>query len=184
LRHRPIGFTLPRITAEDVELAGALIPAGTLVFANTAAANRDPAAFDDPDRFDITRETSTGILTFGNGDHYCLGSHLARLELAKALTVMTRLSTIGTTAQICRGGGRIYDGSGRACTRLYRCSLLAGTAVWLAWLPCRTEAPPKLARSASPVAPTNACTVSSCTPAWSTTCREAIRPSSRCAAMI
>jgi cytochrome P450 len=90
MRHRPIGFTLPRVTTEDVELAGALIPAGTLVFANTAAANRDPAAFDHPDRFDITREASTGILTFGNGAHYCLGSNLARLELAQALTVMTQ----------------------------------------------------------------------------------------------
>jgi cytochrome P450 len=90
MRHRPIGFTLPRITTEDVELAGALLPAGTLVFANTAAANRDPAAFDHPDRFDITREAATGILTFGNGAHYCLGSHLARLELTQALTVMTQ----------------------------------------------------------------------------------------------
>jgi cytochrome P450 len=90
LRHRPIGFTLPRITTEDVELASALIPAGTLVFANTATANRDPAAFDNPDRFDITRVASTGILTFGNGAHYCLGSHLARLELAQALTVMSQ----------------------------------------------------------------------------------------------
>jgi cytochrome P450 len=60
------------------------------VFANTAAANRDPAAFDQPDRFDITREAATGILTFGNGAHYCLGSHLARLELTQALTVMTQ----------------------------------------------------------------------------------------------
>ncbi len=90
MRHRPIGFTLPRITTEDVELAGALIPAGTLVFANTAAANRDPAAFDNPDHFDITREASAGILTFGNGAHYCLGSHLARLELTQALTVMSQ----------------------------------------------------------------------------------------------
>ncbi|HYR13537.1 MAG TPA: cytochrome P450, partial [Mycobacterium sp.] len=50
MRHRPIGFTLPRVATEDVELAGVLIPAGTLVFASGAAANRDPAAFHDPDR--------------------------------------------------------------------------------------------------------------------------------------
>jgi cytochrome P450 len=60
------------------------------VLANTAAANRDPAAFSDPDRFDITRENTVGTLSFGNGAHYCLGSHLARLELAQALTEMAQ----------------------------------------------------------------------------------------------
>src|SRR6476659_3581945 len=53
-------------------------------------ANRDPAAFSDPDRFDITRDNMVGTLSFGNGAHYCLGSHLARLELAQALTVMAQ----------------------------------------------------------------------------------------------
>jgi cytochrome P450 len=90
MRYRPIGFALPRIATEDVELAGVRIPAGTIVLANTAAANRDPAAFSDPDRFDITRENTVGTMSFGSGAHYCLGSHLARLELAQALTVMAR----------------------------------------------------------------------------------------------
>jgi cytochrome P450 len=90
MRYRPIGFALPRIATEDLELAGVRIPAGTIVFANTAAANRDPAAFSDPDRFDITRENTVATLSFGNGAHYCLGSHLARLELTQALTVMAQ----------------------------------------------------------------------------------------------
>jgi cytochrome P450 len=90
MRYRPIGFALPRIATEYLELAGVRMPAGTIVFANTAAANRDPAAFSDPDRFDITRHNMVGTLSFGNGAHYCLGSHLARLELAQALTVMAQ----------------------------------------------------------------------------------------------
>jgi cytochrome P450 len=90
MRYRPITFTLPRIATEDVELAGLRIPTGTIVFANGAAANRDPAAFPDPDRFDITRDNSIGTLSFGNGAHYCLGSHLARLELTQALAVMNQ----------------------------------------------------------------------------------------------
>jgi cytochrome P450 len=46
--------------------------------------------YDDPDRLDITREPSTPNLAFGSGAHYCLGSHLARLELIEALRIMTR----------------------------------------------------------------------------------------------
>jgi cytochrome P450 len=61
-----------------------------MVIANTAAANRDPAVYDDPNRFDITREDAPAILTFGGGVHYCLGANLARLELAKALKVLTQ----------------------------------------------------------------------------------------------
>lgn len=60
------------------------------MLANIAAAQRDPAVYDDPDRLDITREPSTQNLAFGSGAHYCLGSHLARLELVEALRIITR----------------------------------------------------------------------------------------------
>jgi cytochrome P450 len=60
------------------------------VIVNTAAANRDPAVYNDPDRLDITRKGPATMLTFGGGIHYCLGAHLARLELAQALTVITQ----------------------------------------------------------------------------------------------
>jgi len=89
MRHSPIAAAALRLTLEDVELAGVMIPAGTLVIANTAAANRDPAVYDDPDRLDITREGAPPMQTFGAGTHYCLGANLARLELAEALAVMT-----------------------------------------------------------------------------------------------
>jgi cytochrome P450 len=90
MRHSPIAFTTMRTPVDDVELVGLSIPAGTLVLVNTAAANRDPAAYDDPDRLDITRTSPPAMLTFGGGMHYCLGVHLARIELAEALTVITR----------------------------------------------------------------------------------------------
>jgi len=79
-----------RTAIDDVELAGVIIPAGTLVIVNSAAANRDPAVYDEPDRLDIAREGAPATLTFGGGMHYCLGANLARLELAEALAVMTR----------------------------------------------------------------------------------------------
>jgi cytochrome P450 len=90
MRHSPISFSTLRTAVEDVELAGVMIPAGTLVIANTGAANRDPAVYDDPDRLDITRDGVPAMQTFGAGVHYCLGANLARLELAEALTVITQ----------------------------------------------------------------------------------------------
>jgi cytochrome P450 len=90
MRHSSIATATVRTALEDVELAGFLIPAGTFVVVNTAAANRDPAAFEAPDRLDITRSEPQAILSFGGGVHYCLGSHLARAELAEALKTITR----------------------------------------------------------------------------------------------
>jgi cytochrome P450 len=90
MRHSPIAFATMRTPVDDVEVGGVTIPAGTLVIVNTAAANRDPAVYDDPDRLDITRDSPPAMLTFGGGMHYCLGVHLARLELVEALTVITR----------------------------------------------------------------------------------------------
>jgi len=90
IRYCPVIFGSIRKAAEDVELAGVRIPAGTIVAANTAAANRDPDVYDHPDRLDITREDPPAMLTFGGGVHYCLGSHLARLELTEALRVITQ----------------------------------------------------------------------------------------------
>ena len=88
--HNPVIFGTIRQAVEDVELDGVMVPAGTYVMVNTAAANRDPAVYHDPDRLDITRKGPANMLTFGGGIHYCLGAHLARAELAEALTVMTR----------------------------------------------------------------------------------------------
>ncbi|MEB3983106.1 cytochrome P450 [Mycobacterium sp. 663a-19] len=90
IRHSPMTFVTLRAAVEDVELAGVVIPAGTIVVVNTGAANRDPAVCDDPDRLDITREGAPPVQTFGGGMHYCLGANLARLELAEALAVLTR----------------------------------------------------------------------------------------------
>lgn len=90
MRHSLVSFCTPRQAVEDVELGGVLIPAGTLILANKAAANRDPAVYDDPDRLDITRGGAAPMLSFGVGAHYCLGANLARVELAEALTVMAQ----------------------------------------------------------------------------------------------
>lgn len=91
IRYFPIAFSSVRVAVGDIELGDVGVPAGTCVIANTAAANRDPALYDQPDCLDITRQGPAPILTFGGGVHYCLGAHLARVELAEALIVVTRL---------------------------------------------------------------------------------------------
>jgi len=70
--------------AEDITLHGVTIPRGAMVTALLASANRDAAEFDEPDRFDITRSPNNH-LAFSRGAHFCLGSHLARLETRIAI---------------------------------------------------------------------------------------------------
>jgi cytochrome P450 len=60
------------------------IPARSRVVLFYAGANRDPGQFDRPDDFDIDRGGG-GHVTFGHGAHFCMGVHLARLEVRVAL---------------------------------------------------------------------------------------------------
>jgi cytochrome P450 len=62
-----------------VTVAGVDLPAGAVILASFAAANRDPRHFPEADRFDITRRPGDH-LAFGHGIHYCLGASLARME--------------------------------------------------------------------------------------------------------
>ncbi|WP_375485142.1 cytochrome P450 [uncultured Mycobacterium sp.] len=52
------------------------------------AANRDPAVFGNPEVFDITRAPNNHVAFGGPGPHYCLGAHLARLELDVAFKML------------------------------------------------------------------------------------------------
>lgn len=81
--------SIPRITTTDVEICGVTIPAGELILASLASANRDPAFLDDPDVLDIHRDAA-GHVAFGHGVHFCLGAPLARLEMRIALPALFR----------------------------------------------------------------------------------------------
>lgn len=61
-----------------------VIPRGARTLLFYSSANRDPEKFANPDAFDIHRDT-TGHMAFGHGLHFCLGAHLARLEVAIAV---------------------------------------------------------------------------------------------------
>ena len=68
-----------RTTTQDTEVAGQPIEANQKVVMVYTSANRDEAVFDDPDSFNIHRSPNPH-LSFGIGQHFCLGVHLARLE--------------------------------------------------------------------------------------------------------
>ncbi|RZQ59636.1 cytochrome P450 [Amycolatopsis suaedae] len=69
-----------RTATTDVRLSGVDIRAGDKVVVWFSSANRDPAVFADPDAFDVARSPNDH-LTFGHGPHFCLGAHLARVQL-------------------------------------------------------------------------------------------------------
>ena len=72
-----------RTATEDYELRGATIPAGESVLLSYPSANRDEDVFARSQEFDVGRDPNRHV-GFGFGAHYCLGTHLARLE-ARAL---------------------------------------------------------------------------------------------------
>jgi cytochrome P450 len=69
-----------RTATEDTEVAGQAIEAGQKVVVYYVSANRDETVFPDPDTFDVSRSPNEH-LAFGVGPHFCLGAHLARLEI-------------------------------------------------------------------------------------------------------
>lgn len=88
-----------RTATVDTELAGARIRAGDKVVVWFSSANRDERAFPDPDSFQITR-TPNDHLTFGHGPHFCLGAHLARVQIrAMFAAVLDLLGEVELTAE-------------------------------------------------------------------------------------
>lgn len=69
-----------RMATRDTELGGKEIKAGQRLGMLYASANRDERVFDDPHTFRIDRDPNRH-LAFGVGEHFCIGAHVARMEL-------------------------------------------------------------------------------------------------------
>lgn len=81
-----------RSATAGTELHGTHIEAGQKVVMYYGAANRDPLVFDEPERFDLSRSPNEHVAFGGGGPHYCLGSHVARLEIeAMFRQLLTRM---------------------------------------------------------------------------------------------
>lgn len=84
IRHSTPIIQFRRTVAAEHTLGGHLFRPGDKVVLYYASANRDEAVFPDPDAFDITRSPNPHLGFGGGGPHFCLGAHLARVEM-KAL---------------------------------------------------------------------------------------------------
>ena len=69
-----------RFAAEDLEVGGVPVAAGSPIMVFLAAANRDPAVYERPDEYDPAR-AGRPALSFALGPHFCLGASLARMEV-------------------------------------------------------------------------------------------------------
>jgi cytochrome P450 len=76
--------TIARVIEHDAEVGGCPVAAGQRLLLAFPSANRDETHFDDPDEAILDRARNRH-LAFGIGVHRCLGSNLARMELAIAL---------------------------------------------------------------------------------------------------
>ncbi len=94
VRWMPTDPMFSRWVMADTELGGVALPAGSVVHINIGSANRDPQRWERPDEYDITR-TMRPNLGFGQGAHICLGMHVARAEMAVAIsTLLDRLPNL------------------------------------------------------------------------------------------
>ncbi len=83
-------YYMRRRATERTEIRGVRIDEGDLVSIWYTSANYDDEVFADPYTFDIGRDPNDHIAFGGGGRHFCLGAHLARLEIKVVLQELMR----------------------------------------------------------------------------------------------
>jgi len=92
-------MTFRRTATSDCQLGGHHIGSGDKVVVSFTSANRDEAVFADADRFDIGRHPNPHFV-FGHGPHFCLGAHLARMQVRALFDeVLARTSSLRYAGQ-------------------------------------------------------------------------------------
>ncbi len=79
-----------RVATRSVTFGGVEIAAGDKVVLYFASANFDDRAFGEPYRFDLNRSPNDHVAFGRGGPHFCLGAHLARLEVRVALEELSK----------------------------------------------------------------------------------------------
>jgi cytochrome P450 len=99
-----------RTATRDTVLHGQPISAGDKVVMYYASANRDEDVFERADEFDVQRAPNEHVAFGGGGPHFCLGAHIARLEIRSLFQqLLQRLPDIE------RAGETQWNGSNFTC---------------------------------------------------------------------
>jgi cholest-4-en-3-one 26-monooxygenase len=110
LRFRSPVIYMRRNALEDTELEGQRIRKGDKLLMYYPSANRDESVFERPDEFRIDRK-SNPHLAFGIGEHFCIGTHLARLETRVMFDgVLDRMHDIELTGSVSYLRSNLIDG--------------------------------------------------------------------------
>ncbi len=110
LRFRSPVIYMRRTALQDTELEGQKIRKGDKLLLYYPSANRDERVFPDPDVFDIERRNNHH-LAFGIGEHFCIGTHLARLETRVMFEgILERLHDIELTGPVSYLRSNLIDG--------------------------------------------------------------------------
>jgi cytochrome P450 len=104
LRYVTPAMNMVRHPTRDVEVHDTVIKKGESVLLWFVAANRDGSVFNEPHTFDASRAPNPHQTFGAGGPHFCIGNHLARLELQILFReLMTRGPKITLNGQPTRG---------------------------------------------------------------------------------
>jgi linalool 8-monooxygenase len=92
VRHASPVMHMRRTAMQDTEIGGRRIAKGDKVVMWYIAANRDESVFPDADRFDVRRKGAQHV-GFGAGQHVCVGSRLAEMQLRIAFDMLAERVT-------------------------------------------------------------------------------------------
>jgi cholest-4-en-3-one 26-monooxygenase len=110
LRFNPAVAHFRRTATEDTEIRGIKIREGEKVLIWYPSANRDEEVFANPNHFDVTRNPNEH-LSFGIGEHFCLGANLARLQLNTIFReLLSRLPDMDFAGPVRRLRSNFIDG--------------------------------------------------------------------------
>lgn len=107
-----------RTARRDAEIGGQRIAKGDKVTLWFGSANRDQAVFDAPHSFRVDRSPNPHV-AFGEGTHYCLGAHLARLQLRVLFEeLLLRFPELAPAGPAVRVRSNLINGIARMPVRL------------------------------------------------------------------